>query len=271
MKIDLHVHSDHSFDGRTDIESVIKNAEASSLDAVAITDHDTMSAVGLARKYADKVTIIPGMEITTSAAGTHIIGLFLKEEIISRDIDDVIDEIHGQGGLVMIPHPYRAGTGLMYNRDELHRIDGKQASRILSGADLIEAFNYRCTPESLISTDRLLDFHPNLAQTSGSDAHHDYEIGKAYIDLEEVRSGSLEDIKEALLYSPRLLRYEAHTEQGEPETRVTKIKGRKKSLITKTRDFIPRSVRRSLRAIYEKSAGRLSSRRKDRSSTGIRQ
>jgi len=268
MKIDLHIHSNHSFDSQVDVEMLVKQAEASGLDAIAITDHDTMSAVSLAKKLARKVTVIPGMEITTSAEGMHLIGLFLKEVVASRDIDDVITEIHEQGGLVLLPHPFRKGSGLMHIRDEGRAIDGEKAARILSQVDLIEAFNYRCSPEALIDTDRFLDFYPDTAHTSGSDAHFEHEIGKAYIELDDVRSNSLDDIKEAVLYSPRLLRYEAYTEQGEPETKITRIKGRKKSLIIKTRNFIPRYIRKSLRAIYEKSAARFPLIKKDKSPAG---
>lgn len=267
MKLDLHVHTNHSFDGRIDVETLLKTAQEAGLDAVAITDHDTMSAVGLAKKNSGGVTVIPGMEIT-AAGGMHIIGLFLTDEIISREIDDVIDEIHQQGGLVLIPHPYRPGTGLMDIKEERGELSGEQAAHILSKADLIEAFNYRCRPETLISTDRFLSFYPDIAQTSGSDAHFDHEIGKAYVDLENVKSSALDDIKEALLYSPRMLRYEAYTEQGEAEARTAKIRGRKKSLIIRTRDLIPRYVRKSIEAIYRKSSTMLQPVRKDKISSG---
>ena len=125
MKLDLHVHTNHSFDGRIDVETLLKTAKEAGLDAVAITDHDTMSAVGLAKKITGGVAVIPGMEIT-AAGGMHIIGLFLTDEIISREIDNVIDEIHQQGGLVMIPHPYRPGTGLMDIKEERGGLSGER-------------------------------------------------------------------------------------------------------------------------------------------------
>ena len=92
MKLDLHVHTGHSFDSSGEPAEIIRAAEAAGLDAIAITDHDTMSAVGLVKKLSSKITIIPGMEIT-SMQGTHVIGLFLQSEIISRDIFEIIDEI----------------------------------------------------------------------------------------------------------------------------------------------------------------------------------
>lgn len=267
MKLDLHLHTNHSFDGRVDVETLLKSAEEAGLDAVAITDHDTMSAVGLAGKISSRVTIIPGMEITTEG-GMHLIGLFLTDEIVSRDIDEVIDEIHQQGGLVLIPHPYRPGSGLMDIREEQGKISGEQAAHILSRADLIEAFNYRCRPEKLVNTDRFLSFYPDLARTAGSDAHFAHEIGKACVDLENVKSNSLDDIKDALLYSPRLLRYEAYTEMGESEAKTAVIKGRRKSLILKTRDLIPRYVRKSIKSIYRKSVEMLQPVKKDKITSG---
>ncbi|HQE86287.1 MAG TPA: PHP domain-containing protein, partial [Methanolinea sp.] len=41
LACDLHIHTDHSRDGESSVEEVIRRAEAAGLDAIAITDHDT--------------------------------------------------------------------------------------------------------------------------------------------------------------------------------------------------------------------------------------
>jgi predicted metal-dependent phosphoesterase TrpH len=220
MKIDLHTHTEHSLDCRMSIGSLIRKAEILDLYAIAITDHDSMSAIEIARDMARRIKIIPGME-KTCEEGIHLIGLFLKEKIVSKKVLDVIDEIHNQGGLVLLPHPFRPGTGLMFNNEMHHIFTGDEMAGIVAEIDLIEAVNYRCTSEAKLKTDRFLKFCPEIAQIAGSDAHFENEIGKAYVDLESVVSASFDDIKEALLHSPRTLRFEVYGEEAVREVEIT--------------------------------------------------
>lgn len=63
---DLHCHSKLS-DGSTGLDDIVFYAKRAGLDALAITDHDTMSGVPraeiLGRRYG--LTILPGVEIST--------------------------------------------------------------------------------------------------------------------------------------------------------------------------------------------------------------
>ncbi len=255
MKIDLHVHTEHSFDCESSVEEVVQQAAKVGLDALAITDHDNMSAYGIARKITEDITIIPAMEITADG-GTHIIGLFLEDKIVSRDIHDIIDEIHNQNGLVLIPHPFRPGSGLIYNKDKQNHFHGEDIRKIMSGVDLIEAVNFRCNQREILETVKFLDLCPDISHTAGSDAHFVNEIGKAYVELEDVKSNSLEDIKKALINSPRLIRFEAFSTEGKEEIVAISEDAGKKSIISKTGGIIPSSIKKSIRALYEKSTGR---------------
>jgi len=256
MKIDLHTHSDHSFDSRLKVKSLVRLAEENGLDAIAITDHDTMSAYGPACKAAGKITIIPAMEITADG-GTHIIGLFLKDEIFARDIFEVIEEIHRQGGLVMLPHPCRPRTGLIHNREKKQAYNGEEMSKIMSQVDLIETVNFHDDPENVVSADRWSAMHPDIPRTAGSDTHAESDIGKAYVELEDVKSNSLDDIKMALLYSARVIRYEAYTHDAGWVEKTGRSEGKKRTLIIRTSNLIPSSIKNSIRRIYRRSAGKL--------------
>ncbi|UCD95326.1 MAG: PHP domain-containing protein [Candidatus Zixiibacteriota bacterium] len=256
MKIDLHTHTSDSFDCELSVESVLARARKIGLNAIAITDHDTMSACGIARKAAGNLIIIPGMEIT-STGGTHMIGLFLQEEVVSKDIIDIIDEIHEQRGLVLLPHPFRPKTGLVSNKEQRNLLDGEQLARILSRVDLIEAVNYRCDLEATINTDRFFSFYPDVPRVAGSDAHIDYEIGKAYVELEDVKSYSPDDIKDSLLFSPRTIRFEVYSDEAVREVKEARSDGKRKTLAFRTRSIIPAGFRRSIRTIYRRSAGRI--------------
>lgn len=270
MKLDLHVHSGHSFDSNTDIKAVISHARQAGMNAIAICDHDSFSSYNLARKFAGDLVIIPSMEITCRG-GTHVIGLFIEQEIISRDIFEVIDEIHEHNGLVMIPHLFRVGTGLVYNREKQKHFSGDDMARILAGVDLVEAVNFRCSADDNFNAEKFLSYYPDLPRVAGSDAHHAGEIGKAYVELDTVKSDSLEDIKKALLTSPRMIRYEVYSDTVAPEQSITVIKGRKESLIVRTKNFVPNLIGKSLKAFYRKSASVLTGGRKEETKKKIDQ
>jgi 3',5'-nucleoside bisphosphate phosphatase len=80
---DLHVHTTHS-DGACSPCEVVVAAARANLAAVAITDHDTVSAVAVARPEATHwgVELVAGVE-WTAALGVrevHILGHFLRDD-----------------------------------------------------------------------------------------------------------------------------------------------------------------------------------------------
>jgi len=62
MRTDLHVHSSAS-DGTDPPAEVMRRAARAGLDAVALTDHDTVAGHAEARAAAGPVTLVPGMEL----------------------------------------------------------------------------------------------------------------------------------------------------------------------------------------------------------------
>ena len=85
--IDLHVHSDHS-DGTLSPEELVTLAVQTGLSAFALTDHDTVSGIGRAKRAAaltddrsSKLTVISGTEISAAyqKRDIHILGLFIDE------------------------------------------------------------------------------------------------------------------------------------------------------------------------------------------------
>lgn len=261
MKLDLHIHTRHSNDCKCDIRDVLATAEKTGLDAIAITDHNNMAAVEQAVGFSGKIKVIPAMEIT-ARDGTHLIGLFLKREVKGYDVMDIIDDIHRQNGLVMIPHPFRPGSGLFYNRDRNHLYDGVLMSTIMTRVDLVEAVNYRCEVASLIDTDRYLEFHRDIPRVAGSDAHRLDEIGRAYIEFEDFESGDLNEIKTALLKSERLLRYEAYSDSTVMPESVTRLKIENRSLALKAKNLVRSTVIRPVQNAYRSSLNRIINRRK---------
>ena len=163
MELDLHVHSRYSFDSISNPEKILKIARKKGLDGIAITDHNTIKGGIIASQVNIKYffTII-GSEIGTEAG--DIIGLFLNEEIKSRTLLEVIDEIKAQDGIAVLAHPFRRAKEI--NDEVIKRID------------VIEAFNARNKKSANIMAKNLALKH-NLPMIAGSDAHFYFEIGRA--------------------------------------------------------------------------------------------
>ena len=119
---DLHLHTAHS-DGACASQSgqrvpcpvfkTLETAAARGLDFIAVTDHNTPSAlasIAEAQPYFDRLLIIPGREITTFFGHFNIFGT--AEPVDYRitpngpvTFNAIADRVHALGGLVSINHP----------------------------------------------------------------------------------------------------------------------------------------------------------------------
>jgi predicted metal-dependent phosphoesterase TrpH len=176
---DFHIHTKYSSDSLLEPAKIIAMAQRLGIDCVAITDHDTIRG-GVAVKAQSRgsdLQVIVGSEIGTSAG--DVIGLFLQEEVRSRDFFAVVDEIRAQDGIIVLPHPYRG-----------HQL----SDEIVRSTDVIEAYNARTGAYNNAMASKLAEEHhkPGIA---GSDAHFASEIGLAKTFIQ---TGTLEGIRRAL-------------------------------------------------------------------------
>jgi predicted metal-dependent phosphoesterase TrpH len=81
--IDLHIHSNYS-DGTKSPATIVEMARRKGLQAIAITDHDTVDGVAEALEYGHRlgVEVIPGIEISSWHGETpmHILGYQLRHD-----------------------------------------------------------------------------------------------------------------------------------------------------------------------------------------------
>ncbi|MEQ8192074.1 MAG: PHP domain-containing protein [Candidatus Eremiobacterota bacterium] len=169
LTFDLHIHSKYSKDSIMSPAQIIKIAKEKKLTGIAVTDHNTIRGGIEVKKKSDKdLFVIVGSEIKTDRG--EIIGLFLNEEIRSKDFFEVVDDIKGQGGKCVLPHPYRN-----------HYAD---PASLISYVDAIEGFNSRNPKDFNIKAQNLARSQ-RIVMTAGSDAHMPFEIGYAMTCIEE--------------------------------------------------------------------------------------
>lgn len=196
IKIDIHVHSETSYDCLTTLEDFKNILNSNRLDKIAITDH---SKIGLAFElkeiYGDRIII--GEEIMTTHG--EIIGLFLHKEI-PRGLspEETIEEIRKQGGIVYIPHPFDK------RRSGIFRYDNYV--EILKSADIIETFNSRCFSQIPNQLAKAFAYENMMPEGVGSDAHNADEIGRSYLEMDDFSDAKefLENIQSATLVKRKM-------------------------------------------------------------------
>ncbi|MGH7723837.1 MAG: PHP domain-containing protein, partial [Candidatus Eiseniibacteriota bacterium] len=104
-----HAHTRHSYDCLSDPFALVAEAVRLGIDVLAITDHDTwegsVEAERRARAAALPVRIVRGNERATDQG--DVIGLFLEEDVREKNALAFCDAVHAQGGLVLLPHPFK--------------------------------------------------------------------------------------------------------------------------------------------------------------------
>ncbi len=167
-KIDLHTHSIASPDGGLSLA----NYAASSLNYIAITDHDHIDfALEAQAKLGEK--IIVGEEITTQEG--EIIGLFLSKLVLpGLSAAETIKLIRAQNGLVYIPHPFETvRKGLLLSVLETIKDD----------VDIVEVFNGRAYFQNKSKQAKLWAKQHGVATAASSDAHGRIGWGKSFSAL----------------------------------------------------------------------------------------
>jgi predicted metal-dependent phosphoesterase TrpH len=147
-------------------------------DVISITDHDSIKGSMEAKKYEREfeIEVIIGEERLTDAG--DILGLYLTEEIKSRIWIEVLEEIKEQGGISVLPHPFRGH---------------KNIENIANKVDLTEIKNSRSTVKD---NRRATDLAVNFKKPSviGSDAHVYSEIENTIMIFNDIFDSNKEHL-----------------------------------------------------------------------------
>ena len=166
IHVDLHMHTDHSADCATPVDTLLEAAREAGLGAIAITDHNEVSGAHEARAQAERDGGVPKVivaeEVKTADQG-EVIGLFIEDKIQrGMTLAETIAEIRRQGGLVYVPHPF----------DRMHSVpDYEHLLDVVEDIDALEVFNPRVAFSAFNEEAERFAAKYRIVAGAGSDSH----------------------------------------------------------------------------------------------------
>lgn len=186
---DMHYHTHHSYDCRTPVKKIVKQAEALGI-AVAITDHNSIA--GVLEAYELGATVIPGIEICTKEGkeaiayfysvrdlenfyNTHLLGFINKKNPLRSSKTGIsmhylLELLQKERCIIHLPHPFAPGPRGSY-------AFFMKYPELLSMVDSIEVFNEMMSRKTNLAA---LGWASQLRKgvAGGSDGHILPRLGK---------------------------------------------------------------------------------------------
>jgi predicted metal-dependent phosphoesterase TrpH len=187
LSVELHAHSERSYDGRDPVEALVDRAATVGLDALAVTDHDEVDASLASVELCEQrgMVGIPGMEVSTHAG--HVLALGVTELVpAGLSFAETVERIHDQGGVAVVPHPFQESRSGV-----LAKIEPEE----LTAADAIEVYNSRLLTGRSNRQARRFAHRNGMPTVAGSDAHIAEMVGQAitHVDADERSAAAILD------------------------------------------------------------------------------
>jgi hypothetical protein len=196
IDVDLHMHTDHSYDCATPVEVLLATARQQGLGAIAITDHNEISGALEARDQAAAagLKVIVGEEVKTANQG-EVIGLFIQERIPrGLSLAETVAEIRRQGGIVYVPHPF----------DRMHSVpDYANLLPIVEEIDALEVFNARVAIPAFNDEAARFAAKYRIPAGAGSDSHVPQGLGSVRVRMRDFDGPHefLQSLREAQIHA----------------------------------------------------------------------
>ena len=173
LNVDMHIHSHFSADGNMSPEDIVERAKKERLDAIAVTDHNSIRGGQEVRKISGGLIVFVGSEIKTDQG--EIIGLNLKKDVPSDlSLLQACKAVKKQNGFLIVPHPF----------DRFRRGIGDGMNSITDYIDAVEIFNARTMMGNFNRQAAEFAEKRRLPFVAGSDAHFGPEIGSVRMLVE---------------------------------------------------------------------------------------
>lgn len=172
IRIDPHVHSEDSYDGKEPVELILEHAADIGLDGVIITDHDeideSLRAAEMASEYG--LVGVPGVEVSTSHG--HLLALGVEEKPPKRQpFTDTVERVRELGGAAVVPHPFQVTR---------HGVKKKR----ITDCDGVEVYNSWLFTGYRNRRARAFAYQHGYPRLGGSDAHSITTLGRAYTEVD---------------------------------------------------------------------------------------
>lgn len=219
-KVDLHVHTPKSLcygDRSVTPEQIVDAALAIGLEAIAITDHNTVEAINDVKQVARKkeLVVFPGVELSTKSG--HVMAIFELDTPVERlrdfldyvgidregwgdaatmadsGIGEVFQKIEERGGIAIAAHIERWPSGFLETSEPRLVKMRIHSNKYLSALEITVPQN-----KSLWNTGQVRGYPKKHACIQGSDAHVLGEIGRRPVYIQMERMG-LEALRSAFL------------------------------------------------------------------------
>ncbi|WP_254538262.1 CehA/McbA family metallohydrolase [Halomarina litorea] len=229
VSVDMHVHSEGSYDAGDPVELLLEQAADIGLDAIVVTDHDSITESLRAARIAPEYDLvgIPGVEVSTAQG--HLLAVGVEERPASyQPLDETVERVRDLGGAAVVPHPFQ-------------RTRHGVRKRHIGDCDAVEVYNswlftgYRNRRARTFARAR---GYPDVA---ASDAHDAAFIGRAYTDIELDT-----DLSNGELTSEHVVRA---IKNGS-----TRIHGRRKPIPRSAKHYLWAAQRRTGRAVASTAA-----------------
>ena len=168
MLVDMHLHEcTHSLDSFINLDQIVSVAKERGLDAVCITDHDSMGLRDYAAEYSRKVgfPIFVGIEFFSLQGDITAWGIdsYPDHRVSAQEF---IDHVNKAKGFCVSCHPFRNNNrGL---EDNLRHVKGLHGVEVLNGSTDMEA----CRTALRYAREY------GFKTIGASDAHVEKQIGK---------------------------------------------------------------------------------------------
>ncbi|MBK5114816.1 MAG: PHP domain-containing protein [Candidatus Heimdallarchaeota archaeon] len=164
MQIDMHVHSNISFDSKIKIGLLLKKLKLLGLDGIAITDHDSNAGTAKAKELAKNydVKVFSAVEVTTRKGHILIYGID-DQPPFKRSVEETLDWVRDHDGAAVCAHPYKVASPSLRDYVYKHKFDAIE-------------INAKCSMSQNKAAETIAHVM-NIPLIGGSDAHFIDNVG----------------------------------------------------------------------------------------------
>jgi predicted metal-dependent phosphoesterase TrpH len=173
LRVDPHVHSAASYDGHDPPWLLLEQAADIGLDAIVVTDHDSIDASLVAADMASEYGLlgIPGVEVSTAHGHLLAVGVETRPEP-GHPLPETAERVREQGGAAIVPHPFQRTR---------HGARSRHVRR--AAPDAIETYNAWLFTGYRNRRARSFARRHGYVGVAGSDAHSVATVGRAFTEI----------------------------------------------------------------------------------------